>query len=116
MIVKASLATTAPIPTQHKATAGSTFVSNDRKCIFPAPPRQGLARYSTQDINTIGTRRRQSNCPQMTPLGARKNPRVSSLHHSNLIIVYQIVTWRIRNPGGGAAGAAPAPSGAACGD
>src|SRR3979409_310866 len=107
MIVKASLATTAPIPPQHKATAGSTFVSNDRKCIFPAPPRPGLARYSPQDINTIGTRRRQSNYPQMTPLDARKNARVSSLHHSNLIIIYQIVMRRTLDPGAGAAGPLP---------
>src|ERR1700730_14071229 len=96
MIVKASLATTAPIPPQHKATAGSTFVSNVRKRIFPAPPRPGLARYSTQDINTIRVPVRQSNYPQMAPLGARKNPRVSSLHHSNLIVFYQIVTSRVR--------------------
>src|SRR3979409_1004347 len=107
MIVKASLATTAPIPPQHKATAGSTFVSNDRKCIFPAPPRPGLARYSTQDINTIGTRRRQSNYPQITPFDARKNARVSSLHHSNLIVIYQMVTWARSGSRGGAAGPLP---------
>src|SRR5712671_5930478 len=92
MIVKASLATTAPTPPQHNATVGSTFVSNDRKRIFPAPPRPELARYSTPDINTIGVRGRQSNYPQTRSVPERKNSRVSSLHQSHLIIIYQLVT------------------------
>src|SRR3954462_6926122 len=92
MIVKASLASTAPTPPQHNATVGSTFVSNDRKRIFPAPPRPEQARYSTPDINTIGVRGRQSNYPQTRSVTERKNPRVSSLHQSHLTIIYQIIT------------------------
>src|SRR5882672_9417616 len=99
MIVKASLAITAPIPPQHKATAGNAFVSNDRKRIFPAPPRPGMARYSTRDINTIRVPVRKSNYLQMAPLDARKNLRVSSLHQSNLIVIYQSVTVGSRTRG-----------------
>src|SRR5258705_12574992 len=104
MIVKASLAITAPIPPQHKATAGSTLVSNDRKRIFPAPPRPEVARYSTRDINTIRVPVRQSKYPQRAPLGARKNPRVSSLHQSILVVIYQIVARPLRDPGAGRCG------------
>src|SRR5712671_7796086 len=115
MIVKASLAITAPIPPQHKATAGSTLVSNVRKRIFPAPPRPEVARYSTQDINTIRVPVRQSKYPHMGPLGARKNPRVSSRHQSILVVIYQIVTRPLRDPGAGRQGRSRA-LGAPCGD